>query len=145
LRLLRDLRAQLGVSLLFITHDVATARYLGPGGELYVIYRGMVVEHGDTDTVIQRPVHPYTQCLLSAIPVLRGIERPGADLLRPTAPLDERAQPPGCLFEPRCPLATEDCRAGVPELGHRGDTTQEHACLHPEPRSVVATSVGSAG
>jgi oligopeptide/dipeptide ABC transporter ATP-binding protein len=141
LQLLQDLRTKLGVSLLFITHDVATARYLGEGGELYVIYRGMVVEHGATDTIIQYPAHPYTQCLLSAIPVLRGIERPGADRMIPLAPLDERSQPPGCLFEPRCPLAAEDCKAAIPELTHRGDAVQEHACLHPEARSVVATGV----
>jgi oligopeptide/dipeptide ABC transporter ATP-binding protein len=151
LQLLRDLRTQAGVSLLFITHDVATARYLGTDGDLYVIYRGMVVEHGATDTIIRNPAHPYTQCLLSAIPVLRGIEEPGADRLIPIAPLDERTQPPGCLVEPRCPLAAADCRAAVPGLAHRGplagespsgqQTTQEHACLHPETRSVVATAI----
>jgi peptide/nickel transport system ATP-binding protein len=146
LQLLQDLRTKLGVSLLFITHDVATARYLGDGGELYVIYRGMVIEHGGTDTIIQHPTHPYTQCLLSAIPVLRGIEKPGPDRMIPLAPLDERTQPPGCLFEPRCPLAADDCRAAIPELTHRGDAVQgsashEWACLHPEHRSVVATAV----
>jgi oligopeptide/dipeptide ABC transporter ATP-binding protein len=140
LQLLRDLRATVGVSLLFITHDVATARYLGPDGELYVIYRGLVAEHGGTDAVIQYPAHPYTQCLLSAIPVLRGIEEPAQDRLLPTAPLDERTQPPGCLFEPRCPLAAADCRAAVPPLGPRGGATHAHACLHPQPRSVVAIS-----
>ena len=140
LQLLTDLRTKLGVSLLFITHDVATSRYLGDGGELYVIYRGMVVEHGDTDTIIQHPAHPYTQCLLSAIPVLRGIEEPGPDRMIPLAPLDERSQPPGCLFEPRCPLAAADCRAAVPELAQRDGSVQEHACIHPERRSVVAIS-----
>jgi oligopeptide/dipeptide ABC transporter ATP-binding protein len=145
LQLLQDLRSKLGVSLLFITHDVATARYLGPDGELYVIYRGMVVEHGGTDAIIQYPAHPYTQCLLSAIPVLRGIEKPGQDRLIPTAPLDERTRPPGCLFQPRCPLAADDCATAVPELIQHGDSiqgsvTHEHACLHPENRSVVATA-----
>jgi peptide/nickel transport system ATP-binding protein len=138
LQLLRDLRASVGVSLLFITHDVATARYVGQGGQLYVIYRGTVVEQGDTDTVIQHPAHPYTQCLLSAIPVLRGIERPGPQRVAPTGPLDERSDPPGCLFEPRCPFAEEDCRAAPPELGQLGGTRQRHACLHPARRSVIA-------
>jgi oligopeptide/dipeptide ABC transporter ATP-binding protein len=138
LQLLRDLRASVGVSLLFITHDVATARYVGPDASLYVIYRGMVVEHGGTDTVIQHPMHPYTQCLLSAIPVLRGIEEPGRDRLLPTASLDDRTSPPGCLFEPRCPAAAPDCAAAVPPLARLRGSEQEHACLHPEPRSVVA-------
>jgi oligopeptide/dipeptide ABC transporter ATP-binding protein len=141
LQLLRDLRDTVGVSVLFITHDVATARYIGQGGELYVIYRGMVIEQGSTETIIQRPAHPYTQSLLSAIPVLRGIEEPGPHRVVPTGPLDERVESPGCLFEPRCPFAAADCHAGAPALTHRGDTEQLHACLHPEYRSVVAVPV----
>jgi oligopeptide/dipeptide ABC transporter ATP-binding protein len=143
LQLLRDLRQAVGVSVLFITHDVATARYVGHGGQLYVIYRGTVVEQGDTDTVIQHPAHPYTQSLLSAIPVLRGIELPGPERVVPTGPLDERSEPPGCLFEPRCPFAQADCRAAPPELGQLGDTDQRHACLHPARRSVVAVPAGT--
>jgi oligopeptide/dipeptide ABC transporter ATP-binding protein len=145
LQLLRDLRQAAGVSVLFITHDVATARYVGHGGQLYVIYRGTVVERGDTDTVIQQPAHPYTQCLLSAIPVLRGIELPGPERVAPTGPLDERSEPPGCLFEPRCPFAAQDCRAVPPELGQLGDTRQLHACLHPARRSVVAVPATTGG
>jgi oligopeptide/dipeptide ABC transporter ATP-binding protein len=138
LQLLRDLRDTVGVSVLFITHDVATARYIGQGGELYVIYRGMVIEQGSTETIIQRPAHPYTQCLLSAIPVLRGIERPGPQRVIPAGPLDERVESPGCLFEPRCPFAAADCRAAVPPLRQRAGAEQLHACVHPEHRSVVA-------
>ncbi|MGH3405379.1 MAG: oligopeptide/dipeptide ABC transporter ATP-binding protein [Streptosporangiaceae bacterium] len=140
LQLLRELRQAVGVSVLFITHDVATARYVGDGGQLYVIYRGTVVEHGDTDAVIQHPAHPYTQCLLSATPVLQGIERAGPDRVVPTGPLDERSEPSGCLFEPRCPFAAEDCRAAPPELSQLGGTQQLHACLHPASRSVVAVA-----
>ena len=140
LNLLRELRSTLGVSVLFITHDVATARYIGADGELYVIYRGQIVEHGPTETVVADPVHPYTQCLLSAIPVLHGIEQPGADRLTPTEPLDESQSEDGCLFAARCPFATEKCRAERPELSHLGDTVQEHACFYPQRRSVVATS-----
>jgi oligopeptide/dipeptide ABC transporter ATP-binding protein len=143
LRLLRDLRDRLGVSVLFITHDVATARYVGQGGELYVIYRGLVAEHGRTDTVIQQPAHPYTQCLLSAIPVLRGIEAPGPERLTPLGPLEERVEPPGCLFEPRCPFAAPDCRSEPPPLAHLGGSEQEHSCLYPRARAVVAVSAGS--
>ncbi len=141
LQLLTELRDKVGVSVLFITHDVATARYIGAGGELYVIYRGLVIEQGSTDTIIQRPRHPYTQALLSAVPVLRGIEQPGPDRVVPTGPLDEGAESPGCLFEPRCPFAAADCREAVPPLSRRGGTEQLHACLHPEHRSVVAVPV----
>jgi len=139
LGLLRDLRERLGVSVLFITHDVATARYVGAEGELYVIYRGMVIERGAVETVLADPVHPYTQCLLSAIPVLHGLEQPGADRLDPTEPRDERAEPTGCLFQPRCPFATEKCTAERPPLGPLGGTPQDHACWYPQSRHVVAT------
>jgi oligopeptide/dipeptide ABC transporter ATP-binding protein len=138
LSLLRTLRAELGVSVLFITHDVATARYIGSDSELYVIYRGTVVERGPVETVLADPVHPYTQCLLSAIPVLHGLEVPGPDRLTPTEPLDERSDPAGCLFAPRCPFAEADCVAARPPLAHLGDVPQRHACLHPASRHVVA-------
>jgi peptide/nickel transport system ATP-binding protein len=139
LGLLRQLRETLGVSILFITHDVATARYVGADGELYVIYRGQVVERGPVETVLADPVHPYTQCLLSAIPVLHGLERPGADRLVPRQTLDEKVEPAGCLFAPRCPFATEVCVSERPELGRHGDTPQDHACFFPASRHVVAT------
>jgi oligopeptide/dipeptide ABC transporter ATP-binding protein len=139
LALLRQLRETLGVSILFITHDVATARYVGADGELYVIYRGQVVERGPVETVLADPVHPYTQCLLSAIPVLHGLELPGADRLVPKEPLDEKVEPAGCLFAPRCPFATEVCVSERPPLGRLGDTPQDHACFFPASRHVVAT------
>ena len=146
LSLLRDLRTRLGIGLVFITHDVATARYLGDGGELHVIYRGEVVERGPVDTVIQSPTHPYTQCLLSAVPVLKGIEQPGPDRLAPRALMDAAAETPGCLFEPRCPFATEQCRAEHPTLV---DETVDgvhvrHACFHPAVRKVAAVDLASA-
>jgi oligopeptide/dipeptide ABC transporter ATP-binding protein len=143
LQLLRELREKVGVSVLFITHDVATARYVGHGGELYVLYRGEVIERGDTDTVIQHPAHPYTQSLLSAIPLLRGIEDPAPDRVVPKGPLDERHDAPGCLFEPRCPFAEDDCRAENPVLAQLGGTEQVHSCLHPASRSVVPVPAGS--
>ncbi|MGH3164883.1 MAG: ABC transporter ATP-binding protein [Trebonia sp.] len=146
LQVLRELRSSVGVSVLFITHDVATARYVGHDGLLYVLYRGSVIERGATDTVITRPSHPYTQALLSAIPLLRGLERPGPDRVTPTAPLDDRSAPGGCLFEPRCPFAKADCGASVPPLADAGDSPGHghgHACLHPAPRAVVPVPVGA--
>lgn len=143
LSLLRDLRERLGISLVFITHDVATARYLGEGGQLHVIYRGEVIERGPVETVIQTPVHPYTQCLLSAVPVLKGLEEPGPDRLQPREMLDVKVETPGCLFEPRCPFATDLCRTQHPEL--RAETVDgadvEHACFHPQVRRVAAVDL----
>ncbi|MBW8806118.1 MAG: ABC transporter ATP-binding protein [Catenulisporales bacterium] len=161
LSLLRDLRTRLGISLVFITHDVATARYVGDGGELHVIYRGEVVERGLTDDVILTPVHPYTQCLLSAVPIMRGLEEPGPDRMAPIRALDERTATPGCLFEPRCPFATQECALTHPTLvplggdgagvgsaavdvGDLGDGAHVHACLHPAARRVVGVEIGAA-
>jgi peptide/nickel transport system ATP-binding protein len=142
LSLLRDLRTRLGISLVFITHDVATARYVGDDGDLHVIYRGAVIESGPTDTIIQTPVHPYTQCLLSAIPVMRGLELPGPQRLVPIGSLDERAENEGCLFAPRCPFATDECRVAQPALmDWDDDPTHRHACLHAEPRQVAAMEI----
>ncbi|MEV6862982.1 ABC transporter ATP-binding protein [Streptosporangium subroseum] len=144
LALLKDLRERLGVSVLFITHDVATARYIGEDGELYVIYRGQVVERGHVETIISDPVHPYTQSLLSAIPVLRGLEQPGEEPVVPTEALDEGNHDAGCLFARRCPFRTGRCESEHPVLGHAEGTPQEHACFHPRRRSVVAMPAGRA-
>ena len=140
LNLLRDLRERLGISLVFITHDVATARYLGEGCELHVIYRGEVVERGPVETVIQSPVHPYTQCLLSAVPVLKGIEAAGPDRIVPRSSLDTGEETLGCLFEPRCPFADEKCGAEHPTLRAEGAATQ-YACFYPMVRKVAAVDL----
>jgi oligopeptide/dipeptide ABC transporter ATP-binding protein len=142
LALLKDLRVRLDVGVLFITHDIATARYIGDGGELYVIYRGQVVERGPTETIVADPVHPYTQSLLSAIPVLHGLERPGDERVVPTEALDEGQADQGCLFARRCPFATARCGSEMPVLGPEGGSGQWHACFHPRRRSVIPVGVG---
>ncbi|MGI5291793.1 ABC transporter ATP-binding protein [Nonomuraea polychroma] len=138
LALLKDLRERLGVSVLFITHDVATARYIGDDGELYVIYRGQVVERGAVDTVIADPVHPYTQSLLSAIPVLHGLEQPGEQPVMPLETLNDSQADEGCLFARRCPFRGERCTSERPLLQLTEGVPQEHACFYPERRSVIA-------
>lgn len=151
LALLRRLRSELGVSLLFVTHDVATARYIGEDSRIYVLYRGSVVEQGQADEVITNPQHPYTQSLLSAIPILRGLEREAADRVLPLAPLDEAQSDAGCLFTARCPFAREVCSTTVPQLvpvdlptgAQRGGVEHDHACLFPQSRDVIAVSTES--
>jgi oligopeptide/dipeptide ABC transporter ATP-binding protein len=138
LALLKDLRERLGVAVLFITHDVATSRYIGDDGELFVIYRGQVVERGPVDTVISAPVHPYTQSLLSAIPVLHGLERPGEQPVVPLETMEDGQSESGCLFAPRCPFRGERCSDERPVLQVTEGIPQQHACFHPERRSVVA-------
>ena len=89
-------------------------------------------------------MHPYTQCLLSAIPIMRGLEEPGPDRLAPLAPLDEKVATDGCLFAPRCPFATERCTAERPVLEAVGESGQLHACFHPTARRVVGVEIAPA-
>ncbi|NED97652.1 ABC transporter ATP-binding protein [Phytoactinopolyspora alkaliphila] len=149
LSLLRDLRERLGVSLLYITHDVATARYIGDDGDMYVIYRGQVIERGPTETIIADPVHPYTQALLSAIPVLYGVEQPGAEQVKPVQAADAASHAEDgahCLFSSRCPFADDRCVTEWPRLGHAHESLQDpggrvHACFHPVQRQVAAAPI----
>lgn len=137
LALLDDLRHRLGIGIVFITHDVAAARYVARDGEMVVIYRGEVFESGPVDEIIQAPVNPYTQSLLSAVPVLAGLEQPGPDRFIPRETMDADRDEVGCLFSARCPFATERCRASQPDLlpvseGHL------NRCYYPQVRRVVA-------
>jgi oligopeptide/dipeptide ABC transporter ATP-binding protein len=111
LNLLVELRDRLALSLLFISHDLAVIRYISE--RVAVMYLGQLVEVGEAATVYERPAHPYTQALLSAIPQpdperrRRRIVLPG-DVPNPEHP------PAGCPFHPRCPQAMDRCRSEVP-------------------------------
>ncbi|RYL93080.1 ABC transporter ATP-binding protein [Sporolactobacillus sp. THM7-4] len=140
LKLLRDLRENYNISILFITHDIASARYLGSNTELYVLYKGMIVEKGYTEQIIRQPHHPYTQALLSAMPILNGIEKPGKDRFVLTSQFKQSdTDPSGCLFADRCPFSQPSCSEKRPELVQDGDSY--HACFFPEVRNVAAESV----
>lgn len=118
LELLGRLHGELGLALLFITHDLGVVAQIAD--RLAVMYAGRIVEEGPTAEVLRHPRHPYTEGLLRASPQLRRRKLesiPGA-----VPRLD--ALPPGCAFEPRCPYRREECSAAVPELriagtGHR--------------------------
>jgi peptide/nickel transport system ATP-binding protein len=124
------------LSYLYITHDLASARYVAD--EILVLYAGQVVEQGPTDKVLLDPLHPYTQLLLSAVP------NPGAGLL--TEELPERKETvfasrdaEGCRFVDRCPFAFETCGSVAPQLvgARTGHDVRCH--LFPQP----TTSRGS--
>ncbi len=113
LSLLRDLLVQQQVSaMLYITHDLLSARLLAR--RIMVLYRGHVVEIGETEALLAHPQHPYTQLLWSAIPNPRRAAR-GEQIMVPTAGTGE-VPLHGCPFQPRCPLAIDRCRHEVPEL-----------------------------
>ena len=107
MNLMTDLAQRLGVSYLYITHDLAVARYMCQ--RVAVMYLGKVVEIAETEELLSNPLHPYTQALLSAVPVPEpGHQRVSVnikgDVTRPVGP------PPRCRFYDRCPLAAEVCR-----------------------------------
>jgi len=110
LNLLKSLQQELGLSYLFITHNLAVVEYLAH--EVCVMYLGRIVERGTAEEVLRTPKHPYTQALLSAVPRIdgKGIEkiRLEGDLPSPADP------PPGCHFAPRCLHAMPQCREAYP-------------------------------
>ena len=118
LNLMSELREREGVSFLYITHDVASARYLAD--RVLVMYAGHLVEEGLTEDVLHRPKHPYTQLLLSAVPDPRaelGLAD-ARDVGEPPKVVDPK---PGCRFRPRCPLAIAKCETVTPLLRELGD------------------------
>ena len=111
LNLMRDLQQQLGLTYLFISHNLAVVRHMAD--RLAVMYLGRIVEQGPAEAIFQHPSHPYTRLLLDAIPDLEQVGRArtpvGGELPSPIAP------PPGCAFHPRCPLANERCHVERPK------------------------------
>ena len=114
LNMMAELREREGVSILYITHDLASARYVAD--RVIVMYAGHVVEIGPTEQLLAAPRHPYTQLLLSAVPDPRAPStRPSSsDVGEPPKVVNPA---PGCRFEPRCPFAIEQCRNVTPVLG----------------------------
>jgi peptide/nickel transport system ATP-binding protein len=113
LNLMSELREREGVSFLYITHDVASARYIAD--RVLVMYAGHLVEEGPVEDVIQRPKHPYTQLLLSAVPDPRaplGVSD-AADVGEPPKVVNPSE---GCRFRPRCPYAIAECETVTPLL-----------------------------
>ncbi|MES9990635.1 MAG: ABC transporter ATP-binding protein [Candidatus Thiodiazotropha sp.] len=112
LNLLKGLQQQLQLSYLFISHDISVVAYIAD--EIAVMYLGRIVERGKTDDVMQRPMHPYTRALLSAVP----LADPGKTrkVIRLSGELPSALNPPsGCHFHPRCPQAESDCETTYPE------------------------------
>ncbi|WP_237213359.1 ABC transporter ATP-binding protein, partial [Falsiroseomonas oryziterrae] len=106
LSLLRELRDEMGLTLLFISHDLAVVAHLAR--RIAVMYLGRIVEEGLREAVISRPAHPYTRALLAAVPRLDAVG-PGRRTVAGELP-SPLAPPPGCAFHPRCPLAGPRCR-----------------------------------
>jgi oligopeptide/dipeptide ABC transporter ATP-binding protein len=125
LNLLADLRQSRGISVLLITHDLATAATIAD--RVAVMYLGRIVEIGPTTEVLGAPRHPYTQALLSVVPTPNPNHRPARTILPGETPSPVNL-PPGCRFRTRCPVAFERCAVEDPDLRLAGPTHQA-ACL----------------
>ncbi|MBN1315310.1 MAG: ABC transporter ATP-binding protein [Anaerolineales bacterium] len=113
LNVLLDIRNERGVTILYITHDLATAGFFTD--RIAVMYLGRIVEIGPTENVLNDPKHPYTQALLSVIPVPNPRRRRKRILLEGETP-NPIDIPPGCRFHPRCPMAFERCMIDDPAM-----------------------------
>ncbi len=123
LDLLKTLRAQLGLAMLFITHDLAVVSQIAE--KIAVMYAGHIVEEGPTAEILRRPRHPYTEGLLRAAP---SLEKKILQPIPGSVPqLD--ALPPGCAFEPRCPLRRPECSLALPDLRQAGPNHRARCVL----------------
>jgi|TARA_B110000977_G_C10971432_1_gene452488 oligopeptide/dipeptide ABC transporter ATP-binding protein len=112
LNLMRDLQDELGLTYLFISHDLSVVRHMA--NRIGVLYLGRLVEVADGKELFRNPRHPYTKMLLNAIPDLdmtgRKVAPPDGEIPNPINP------PSGCTFHPRCPIATEQCKREIPTI-----------------------------
>jgi oligopeptide/dipeptide ABC transporter ATP-binding protein len=125
LKLLHALRDEQGITILYTTHDLATAGYFTD--RMAVMYLGRIVELGPTTEVLSEPRHPYTQALISVVPVPNPRRRRKRTILEGEIP-NPIDIPPGCRFHPRCPHAIPACRETDPQL-HLISPSHEVACL----------------
>jgi peptide/nickel transport system ATP-binding protein len=124
LNLLKSLQDEMGLSYLFITHNLAVVEYLAH--EVCVMYLGRIVERGTTAEVMRAPKHPYTQALLSAVPRIDGA---GKEYVRLEGELPSPANPPaGCHFAPRCPHVMPVCSRRFPDMSRAGGTAHGVCC-----------------
>jgi len=138
LNLMKELQRRLGLTYLFISHDLGVVYFISD--RVGVMYLGRLVEIADTATLFARPRHPYTRMLLDTLPDLslsgRQREPVGGEVPNPIDP------PAGCAFHPRCPFASERCRRERPEL--RTDAATRVAChAVEEGRLAAAPSIAT--
>ncbi len=115
INLLCDLKEELGVSFVFISHDLSTVRYISD--TIAVMYLGEIVEYGPAEEIFLKPAHPYTAALLASVPVPDPVLEEQREKIVLTGELPSPANPPaGCAFSSRCPIAMEACMSSKPQL-----------------------------
>ncbi|WP_219472200.1 ABC transporter ATP-binding protein [Nonomuraea rhizosphaerae] len=129
LRLLEKLADESGLALLYITHDIASARYFAQ--DITVMYAGRLIESGEAEALTQSPAHPYTRLLLESAPDPDRVTAP--ETVRLGEPPSLIDPPSGCRFHPRCPLVMPVCSERVPERTSLGEGRWTHcwAAAHP--------------
>jgi oligopeptide transport system ATP-binding protein len=138
MNLLENLQNELGLSYIFIAHDLSVVRHLSD--RVAVMYLGKVVEVGTDAEIYERPTHPYTQALLSAVPVPDPSVRNTKQIIRLTGDVPSPANPPsGCRFRTRCWKAQDVCAREEPALEVREGTDHPSACHFAEKREIVVT------
>lgn len=135
LNLLKRLRQEMGLTMLYVSHDISTIKYLAD--RIAIMYLGKIVEIGNIDEVLNNPQHPYTQVLLSAVPTTNKKER--LTRLRVDGEIPDQINlPEGCRFTPRCPFAQEACKS----VDHSLTQVSEdhfHACLYAKEELIPRT------
>jgi oligopeptide transport system ATP-binding protein len=135
LNLLSQLVRKMNLSLIFIAHDLSVVKHISD--RVAVMYLGKIVELGPAADVIERPRHPYTRALVSAIPTSDpDVERARQRIVLPGDPPSPLHPPAGCAFHPRCPFVQDKCKLAVPSLALLADG-REVACIRVEEISSV--------
>ncbi|GAB3331527.1 dipeptide ABC transporter ATP-binding protein [Micromonospora halotolerans] len=138
MNLLEKLQAEFGLSYVFIAHDLSVVRHLSD--RVAVMYLGKMVEVGTEDEIYERPTHPYTQALLSAVPVPDPTVRESKAIIRLQGDVPSPVSPPsGCRFRTRCWKAQDVCAQEVPLLQIRQGSDHPSACHFAEKREIVVT------
>ncbi|MEX0650951.1 MAG: ABC transporter ATP-binding protein, partial [Actinomycetota bacterium] len=142
LRLLRSLERDLGLAMLFITHDLSVL--VEVSDRLAIMYAGKIIEEGSAKTVFTSPVHPYTKALAAAFPSIGDVRFRRKPAGLGGDPPDPQKIPSGCPFHPRCPVAWDDCAHIVPELWAAGEDRRA-SCLLAEGAPATSGTGASTG
>jgi len=127
LNLILQLCREMELTMIFISHDISVVKYISD--RIAVMYLGKLVEIGPATEVVERPLHPYTRALVSAVPIPNPqLERQRQRMILQGDPPSPLNPPAGCSFHPRCPFAVEECKLNVPELAEK-EVRRFAACI----------------
>lgn len=124
LRLMRELKEKLGLSMIMISHDLSIVAEVCES--IAIMYAGHVVEYGDIEAIFKEPLHPYTQGLIGAFPSIKGERKKLVSI--PGQPPDLLDPPKGCPFHPRCPYVMDTCKGEFPEMKKAGSGNHYVSC-----------------